>query len=196
AGATWQEAIFRRGAATGQRLDSQKQINYGTGRVRITGVEFLDGAGRSVVQVTHGELLRVRVRVLISPELSDRRVTFVVALWRQGSSCLAVAHRPAMLLPETDECVIDTVFDPLNVGSGLWYVNVGIGEPGMYERPAMKYFAIDRSWHHLLAGRFELLVLSVSHVDAIHFVVSPATIECRAVSQLHEMSACPDESRS
>jgi len=187
-GAMWQEAIFRRGAATGQRLDSQKQVNYGTGRVRITGVEFLDAAGRSVVQVTHGDVLRVRVRVLISQELSDRRVTFVVALWRQGSSSMAVAHRSAIVLPETEECVIDTVFDPLNVGSGLWYVNVGIGEPGMYERPVMKYFAIDRSWHHLLAGRAELRVLSVSNVDAIHFVVSPATIECRPVGQPHGIS--------
>jgi lipopolysaccharide transport system ATP-binding protein len=180
-GASWQEAVFQRGADAGQQLDLQKQIDYGTGRVRITGVEFLDAEGRSVVQVGHGDTLTVRVRALVSKELTDRHVTFVLVLWRQGSSCLAVAHRPEMLLPEGDECEVDIVFDPLNLGSGLWYVNVGMGEPGIYERPVIGYFATDRSWHHLLAGRFELRVLSVSHVDAIHFLVYPATIQCRTV---------------
>ena len=180
-GADWQEAVFQRAADTTQPLDLQKQIDYGTGHVRISSVEFLDAEGRSVVQIGHGETLTVRVRAQVSPELTDRHVTFVLVLWRQGSSCLAVVHRPAMVLPEAAECVIDILFDPLQLGSGLWYVNVGIGEPGIYERPVIGYFATDQSWYHLLAGRFELRVLSVSHVDAIHFLVYPATIQCQPV---------------
>jgi len=91
-----------------------------------------------------------------------------------------------MRLPDGDDCVIDVRFDPLTLGSGLWYVNVGIGEPGIYERPHIDYFATDRSWHHLLAGRFELRVLSQSHLDSIHFLVHPATIQCAPVAAGHE----------
>ena len=100
----------------------------------------------------------------------------MLGLWRQGSSCLAAAHRSALTLPDEDDCVVETTFNPLNLGSGLWYVNVGVGEPGIYERPVIDYFATDRSWYHLLAGRIELRVLSVNHVDAIHFVVHPADV--------------------
>jgi ABC-type polysaccharide/polyol phosphate transport system ATPase subunit len=174
----WQEAVFHRLADPNQPLDPQKQIDYGTGRARITNVQFLDAGGRDVVQIRHGDELTVRVHLKLATELVDRRVTFVLVLWRQGSSCLAVAHRSAMVLPDGDECAVDVHFTPLNLGSGLWYVNVGVGEAGIYERPVINYFATDALWHHLLAGRFELRILSVNHVDAIHFLVHPATIEC------------------
>ena len=180
AGAGWQEAIFS-ASETASELNIQKQIDYGSGRVRITGVEFRDPDDAPVVQVNHGEPLLVRVRLSIAAPLSDRRVTFVVVFWRQGSSCLAVAHRSALELPETAECEVDVTLDPLRLGSGLWYVNVGVGEPGLYEQPVITYFATDSTWYHLLAGRFELRVISVSHVDAIHFVVHPAMVECHPV---------------
>jgi homopolymeric O-antigen transport system ATP-binding protein len=186
AGDGWQDAVFTSTGRTDQSLDLQKQIDYGTGRVRITGVQFFDDRGREVVQVRYGDSLTVRVRAVVAPQLTDRRVTFVLVLWRQGSACLAVAHRPGMRLPDGDDCVIDVRFDPLTLGSGLWYVNVGIGEPGIYERPHIDYFATDRSWHHLLAGRFELRVLSQSHLDSIHFLVHPATIQCAPVAAGHE----------
>jgi Wzt C-terminal domain len=180
AGDGWQEAVFARGAAP-QVLDVQKQIDYGSGRVRITAVEFSDADGSPIVQIAHGEALTVRVRAEVAPDLQDRHVTFVVVFWRQGSSCLAVTHRSSLLLPDADQCVIQVTLDPVRLGSGLWYVNVGIGAPGLYEQPTIVYFATDASWHHLLAGRFELRVVSISHVDAIHFVVHPATVECRPV---------------
>jgi hypothetical protein len=178
-GTGWQETELSE-RVVAEDLALQKQIDYGTGRVRITGVEFHDAAGRGIVQIVHGDPLTVRVRASITPALADRTVTFVAVFWRQGSSCLAVAHRASLRLPDTDACVIDVKLDPVRLGSGLWYVNVGIGEPGMYEQPVMTYFATDSAWHHLLAGRFELRIVSVSHVDAIHFMVHDATIECHA----------------
>jgi hypothetical protein len=61
-------------------------------------------------------------------------------------------------------------------------VNLGIGEPGIYSRPIVNYFATDPSWYHLLASRIELHIMSVSGLDATGcFVVHPAAITIAAV---------------
>ncbi len=79
--------------------------------------------------------------------------------------------------------------DHLRLGSGRWYVNIAIGEPGMLDRGATEYFALDPGWYHLLAARIELQVSSIGKLDASGcFVVHPAAI---AVADAAVESAVP-----
>lgn len=175
--AGWQESTFGRSREPATELDLLKQTDYGTGVVRITGVQFLDPDGRQVTAARHGDPLTVRVQITVDPQLIDRRVVFVLGFARHGSPYSAYAHAPSMLLPDSDECVIDVMIDAVRLGSGKWYINIAIGEPDVFERPAIKYFALDPSWYHLLAARIELQVASSSSLDAAGcFVVHPATI--------------------
>jgi len=188
----WQEATFSHIREAGQQLDPQKQVDYGTGVVRIVSLQFLDANGDEVVQVTHGERLTVRVRARIGAELQDRRVTFVLGFWRQGSAYLGTVCQQRLLLPDSDECVIDATLDPVRFGSGQWYLNVGIGIADLYERPDPKYFVTDPSWYHLLAGWIQLRVNSSSGVDAVGcFVMHPASIHCVPVPTNHALAQTP-----
>ncbi len=175
----WSEATFDRATGVVQELSAQKAIDFGTGRVRITALQFLDAEGREIVRAIHGAPLLVRVRLQISPDLDERRVTFIVGFSRQGSAYLGVVHQPALLLPRCECAVIDVRLDPLRLGNGQWYVNVGVGLPNIYESGDLKYFAVDDSWHHLLSGRLELQVTSPGGVEDVGcFVVHPAVISC------------------
>ena len=46
-----------------------------------------------------------------------------------------------------DECVIEVRIDSVRLGSGQWYVNMGVGELGLYERDG----------HQVLHDRFRVV---------------------------------------
>lgn len=178
----WQERRFESSAAVAKELDLVPQKNYGTGLVRITAVRFLDRNGRDIVEVRHGESLTVRVELRIEPALRDRQVVFVLGFSRQGSPYSALVHHQRLALPSAPNAEILIHIDELRLGSGPWYVNVGVGELGVYDKPSAKYFTVDPSWYHVLASRLELKVASVGRFDATGcFVVHPATITTRAL---------------
>jgi ABC-type polysaccharide/polyol phosphate transport system ATPase subunit len=176
-GSGWQDEALERAQGVVTELDIQKQSDYGTGLARISDVQFLDAAGRDIVEVPHGDPLTVRVRIRVDAALDDRRVTFVLGFTRHGSPYSALVYRDALLLPASEECFIEVSLDAVHLGSGKWYVNLGIGEPALFERKDIKYFTIDSGWHHLLAARIELNVGSISGLDKSGcFVVQPARI--------------------
>jgi lipopolysaccharide transport system ATP-binding protein len=181
-GAVWREEVFVRSGAVSKELEAVKQMDYGTGRARITHVSFLDEDGRDVVQVRHGASLRVQVHVRVEPSLADRRMTFIIVFVRQGSPYSACIYSPFLAIDENDAVVTATI-DRVRLGSGRWYVNVALAEPGMLEGPSADYFAVDPGWHHLHAARIELEVASASKLDQSGvFVVYPASISVDAAT--------------
>jgi lipopolysaccharide transport system ATP-binding protein len=176
-GSHWREQVFARAETALKELDLLKQTDYGSGQARIAQVQFLDADGRDVVEVRHGDALTVRIHARIEPGLSERRATFIMAFVRHGSPYSACVYRPDLLLGPSENCVITVVIDPVRLGSGRWYVNIALGEPGLLDRASVSFFALDPGWYHLLAARIELHVGSVSKLDASGcFVVHPATI--------------------
>jgi ABC-type polysaccharide/polyol phosphate transport system ATPase subunit len=173
----WREEVFGRAEAERQELDPIKQSNYGSGLARISRVQFLDADGRDVVDVLHGQPLTVRVHVALEPALIDRRATFILAFVRHGSPYSACVYSPDLSLGPGDHAIVTAKIDSVQLGSGLWYVNIAIGEPALLERGSSTYFALDPAWYHLLASRIEFRVGSVSHLDASGvFVVQQAEI--------------------
>jgi hypothetical protein len=180
----WRDSTFEAASGAAQQVGPQQQVDYGTGIVRIESVVFLDALGRDVVQARHGEPMTVRITVRVDRTLADRRVAIVVGFRRQGSAYNGSVYEAERLLPASDVSVIDMKLDPMRFGSGQWFVSVGIGKPGVYERPVVNYFATDPDWYHLLAGGVQLQILSAGGVDAVGcFVVHPATVTCTPVEQ-------------
>src|SRR5207244_1316637 len=70
------------------------------------------------------------------------------------------------LPPDGDECLLDVHLASVQLGSGTWYVRVGLAKAGLFEGPTIKYFAVDAGWHHLMREGIQLEVLSVGHLDA------------------------------
>ena len=187
AGDTWREQVFVRSDSASKELESVKQMDYGTGKARITHVAFLDEDGRDIVQVRHGDPLRVRVHVRVDPTVADRRMTFIIVFVRQGSPYSACIYSPFLTIGENGDAVITATIDRVRLGSGRWYVNVALAEPGMLEGPSAAYFAMDPGWHHLHAARIELEVVSASKLDQSGvFVVYPASIAVDAASSAPE----------
>jgi lipopolysaccharide transport system ATP-binding protein len=178
-GIGWQETRFG-GTAAAAELEPVKQTDYGTGVIRITQVQFVDQAGRDVVEIRHGEPFSVRAHLQIAPTLAERDVTFILAFARHESPYSAYVYEPCISLPPKKAYVVDVQIQRVLLGSGQWYVNLGIGELGLYEREAVDYFTIDRAWYHMLASRLELRVNSSTKVDTFGcFFTHPATVAIR-----------------
>jgi ABC-type polysaccharide/polyol phosphate transport system ATPase subunit len=179
-GSGWQDRVLAP-VERSESLDLQQQIDYGTGLVRIERVQFLVD-GHEVGKVKHGDVMTIRITLRRSPELMKNLVTFVMGFSRHGSAYLGIVYEPALNLPDSPEIAIDVVLDPVRLGSGTWFLNLGVGEPGLYDRPILHYFATDPSWYHLLAARIELQVLSASGLDISGcFIVHPATVTAAPV---------------
>jgi ABC-type polysaccharide/polyol phosphate transport system ATPase subunit len=180
-GAGWQEQRIAAATDGSFELDPVQQSSYGTGVVRITDVRFLVN-DRDVVEVRHGDPLIVRVSIKVSEALQGERVLFVLGFNRHASPYSALIHEEHLTLPRSDDAEISVDIARVQLGSGAWYVVAGIGEPGLYDKPAVKYFTVNPSWHHLLASRLDLKVGSISTLDAAGcFVVLPATVSARTV---------------
>jgi hypothetical protein len=174
--AGWTDSTFDAGDSAPE-LDITPQTGFGTGLVRITDVQFMAGNGADGPRVRHGEPLTVRVGLRVEPLVRNREVAFVLGFARPGTPYSALVYEDRLELPGTDVAEVFVEIDPVRLGSGLWFVNVGIGEPGLYERPALKYFTVDPSWHHVLASRLELQIASATKLDASGcFVMCPATV--------------------
>jgi ABC-type polysaccharide/polyol phosphate transport system ATPase subunit len=180
-GEGWQEQRFDCVTGAAMELDAVQQSSYGTGLVRITDVRFL-ASDQDVVEVKHGDRLVVRVSVQVSEQLQGESVLFVLGFNRHASPYSALIHEEHLRLPHAGSAEITVDVARVQLGSGAWYVVVGIGEPGLYDKPAVKYFTVNPSWHHLLASRLDLKVGSISTLDAAGcFVVLPATVSAQAV---------------
>jgi len=173
----WADATFDRNASASRELEVLKQTDYGTGVVRITTVEFIGRDGDEVVEVRHGDPFTVRIGLHIEPELTNRDVTFFLGFARHESPYSAYVYEPRLSLPAAAQCVIDVRIDSLLLGSGQWYVNMGVGELGLYERAVINYFTIDAAWYHMLAARLELRVTSATKVDTYGcFFIHPGSV--------------------
>jgi hypothetical protein len=162
----WQEIEIHRASAEHDESDVLKQVDYGTGAIRIMGIEFLDADGRNVAQISYGAPMTVRIRCHAVAPVPDQAVTFCVGFARQGFTHQAYIYDANLAIPEVGEFVIDSVLDEVRLGSGLWYVNVGIGAAGIFLRDEIPYFSVDSGWYHLLSGRLQFRVLSVTKFDA------------------------------
>jgi ABC-type polysaccharide/polyol phosphate transport system ATPase subunit len=179
----WTETVFERIASGSRDLEVLRQTDYGTGLVRITRVEFLGRDGEDVAEVRHGDPFTVRISLRVSPALADRDVTFFLGFARHESPYSAYVYEPRLSLPPGDECVIDVRLDSLLLGSGRWYVNMGVGELGLYDRDVINYFTIDGAWYHMLAARLELRVTSATKVDTFGcFFIHPAGVVVSAIA--------------
>jgi ABC-type polysaccharide/polyol phosphate transport system ATPase subunit len=158
-------------------LEVLKQTNYGTGAVRIVRVQFIDRDGRDVVEVRHGEAFTVRAELSVQPELIGRTVTLILGFARHESPYSAYVYEPRLTLCAAETCIVEVRLDAVQLGSGQWYVNLGFGEVGLYERDVINYFTVDGAWYHMLAGRLELRVTSETKVDTFGcFFVHPARV--------------------
>jgi ABC-type polysaccharide/polyol phosphate transport system ATPase subunit len=173
----WTERTWTGNAVGARELEVPKQSDYGTGAVLITRVQFIDRDGREVVEVCHGNPFTVRLSLRMAPQLVDRDVTFVLGFARHESPYSAYVYEPRLTLPAGDECAVEVQLDSVQLGSGQWYVNLGIGEIGLYERDVINYFTVDAAWYHMLAARLELRVTSATKVDTFGcFFIHPARV--------------------
>ncbi len=180
----WQERTFERAVEGHQDADVLKQMDYGTGAIRITGIEFLNRNGENVPQVQYGEPLTVRVHCRAVASVPESAVTFFVGFARQGFTHQAYIYSERLAIPEKGDFVIDGSLAELRLGSGLWYVNVGIGAPEIFRRTDIPYFSVDRSYYHLLSGRLQFHVGSLTGFDAGGcFYAMPADLVVRPISE-------------
>jgi ABC-type polysaccharide/polyol phosphate transport system ATPase subunit len=175
--AGWTERAFTGNATANRELEVPKQTDFGTGAVFINRVQFIDHDGVEVVEVRHGDSFTVRLSLRVAPQLVNRDVTFIMGFARHESPYSAYVYEPRLTLPAGDECVVEMQMDAVQLGSGPWYVTMGIGEVGLYEREVVKYFTVDAAWYHMLASRLELRVTSKTKVDTFGcFCIHPAKV--------------------
>src|SRR5262249_14923479 len=129
AGEGWQEVVLLP-AEPHRQLEASKQTGYGTGLVRITRVQFLDRDGREVVEIRHVDPFIGRVGLAVSPDLATRNATFVLGFARHESPYSAYVYEPQIVLPSGVDASIEVCLDKVLLGSGQWYVSLGVGEFG------------------------------------------------------------------
>jgi hypothetical protein len=194
----WQDLEFQATETEHEDVDVLKQVDYGTGAIRVTAIEFLDRHDRSVAQVTYGQPLTVRVHCVAVAPVPDQAVTLCVGFARQGFTHQAYIYRSHLTVPESGAFVIENRLQEVRLGSGLWYINVGIGAADIFKQSELQYFSMDPSWYHLLSGRLEFRVLSLTKFDANGcFYEIPAEVEVQSSVPASEVDSVhvPDRNR-
>jgi lipopolysaccharide transport system ATP-binding protein len=162
-GPEWQEAIFERD--DGAELREPVQTEYGSAVVRITDTQFLDASGSPVMSVRHGDPLTVRIAIDVNdPAMRD--VSFVLAFTRHGTAFAVnvVDHR--LTLPPGPNAVVDVKLPAVRLGSGQWFLRVGIGEADMFRHGTLGYFAVSDRWYHLMREGIPVEVQSRDQLDS------------------------------
>jgi lipopolysaccharide transport system ATP-binding protein len=162
----WQDVAFDATEVGHQDVDVLKQVDYGTGAIRVTSIEFVDGDGQVAPQAVFGEPLTVRIHCRAADAAPGQAITFCIGFARQGFAHQAYVYEPHLPIPQSEAFVIESRLDEVRLGSGIWYVNVGIGAPDIFDRSEIPYFSVDAAWHHLLSGRLQFRVLSRTKFDA------------------------------
>jgi lipopolysaccharide transport system ATP-binding protein len=180
----WQDLMLNVSASEHQDVDVLNQVDYGTGAIRVTGIEFLDADGHSAPQVGFEERLTVRVRCRAATAVPGQAITFCVGFARQGFTHQAYVYEPHLPIPQSEEFVIESRLDEVRLGSGIWYVNVAIGAPDIFSRDEIPYFSVDSAWYHLLSGRLQFRVMSKTKFDSGGcFYQMPARVIATSVAE-------------
>jgi len=169
--------------------------DYGTGKVRILSVEFLDAGGRSVVKASHGGPLTVLLRGVVSEHLDAPEVTLLVGFHRAGVAVGSYAHRDRLELPKSGGFEARIRFDPLLLGGGAWLVSVGIAEADYYKQRFQPYFTVNDRWHHFIPRGYELTVESTTSIDSAGIFIHPVVVEVEAVDAPRSPEPAAPEAR-
>jgi lipopolysaccharide transport system ATP-binding protein len=162
----WQSLAFDAATADHEDGDVLKQVDYGTGAIRVTSIEFIGADGQSGPQAAFGEPLTIRIHCRAADAAPGQAITFCVGFARQGFAHQAYVYEPHLPIPHSEVFVIESRIDEVRLGSGVWYVNVAIGAPDNFARGEIPYFSVDSNWHHLFSGRLQFRVLSKTKFDA------------------------------
>jgi hypothetical protein len=175
-GQGWQESVLP--VQEPGDLDAAEQTEYGTGLARVTSVQFLDAEGAPLLRARHGEALRLRLGIRLSPALPQRAVTLLVGFNRPGLPYGGYAYRNRLAFADEGEAFfVDVLLDPLLLGSGQWMMTYAIGEPDMYRSSSLPYFSVNNKWYHFIPRGAELEVESTTRIDKSGcFMVHPAQI--------------------
>jgi hypothetical protein len=173
----WQDLRFETAAEEHENSDVLIQASYGTGLIQVDAIEFRDSQGHELHQIRHGQGLIVHIRCHAAGPVPGEAITFVVGFARQGFSYQAYIYEGELPVPNCESFVIESYIDEVQLGGGVWYVNVGIGAAGLFQRDEIPYFATDPSWYHMASGRLEFRVLPATKLDAQSFSIIPASVK-------------------
>ena len=79
-------------------------------------------------------------------------MTFFLGFARHESPYSALVYEPRIFAAGPTERVIERGSIPRAARQRPWYVNMGVGELGLYERDVINYFTMDAAWYHMLAA--------------------------------------------
>jgi len=154
--------------------------------VRITETRLINSKGFDVTSVAHGAPLTVRVLLSVSGPAVGAEATFVLAFTRHGTSFAVnvVEHHLFLPAPTT---VVDVTLPAVRLGSGVWFLRVGVGEAGIFQRGTLSYFAVDSRWYHMMREGIRFEVQSVDHLDSAGcFMVHEGRFDVRGADPLVE----------
>ena len=179
----WQERSW----GVGEVADDPRPTasgHYGSGRLRIRHVAFLDEAGQPVVRARHGAPLLIEVQVEVMTDRPPDDPTFVIAFHRPGVAAGGYVHADRLKIPATPRFTIRTHLDALLLGSGGWLITVGLAESDFYRASFHPYFTVNEKWHHVIARGFELQVEATTSIDGAAFFVQPARLEVARIEDV------------
>jgi hypothetical protein len=187
-GAAWQEETLdsRPGSALGEPV----QTHYGNAIVRILGTELLDADGVDVVNVKHGDPLTIRLLLEARVPPPDGAVTLVLAFTRHGTSFAVNVVEHHLRLPLSAKSVVDVALPAVRLGSGKWFLRVGVGQADMFKTGGLGYFATDEHWYHLTRDGLGFDVTSVDQLDSSGcFVVHDGYFTTRQAEEIAPLMA-------
>jgi Wzt C-terminal domain len=164
------------------------QTEFGSGLVRILQTRLLDAAGEDVDAVKHGDPLVIRFDLEVN-RADIRDVSFVLGFTRHGTSFAVNVVNHTLSLPTSGGAVVEVRLPAVRLGSGTWFLRVGIAEANVFKQGDLRYFALEDRWYHLMREGIRFDVLSVDQLDASGcFMVHDGQFVVRAASDTHESS--------
>jgi hypothetical protein len=174
-GRLWQESTFD--SQVGARLGEPIQTEYGNAIVRISNTELLDAAGFEVASVKHGDPITIRLSL-------DVRVP---PFTRHGTSFAVNVVEHYLALPASSRAIVDVTLPAVRLGSGKWFLRVGLGRAGMFKTGTLGYFATDEHWYHLTREGIAFDVTSVDQLDSSGcFMVHEGHFTARAADEARQ----------
>jgi hypothetical protein len=157
-------------ARVSEMAEAGKEARHGSGAVRITSVDILDGAGKSARQLRTGEAARFLIGFKIHDASRARDVEIMVALFKDG--VIDAMHLFQSGLDITVGGVLGTIsihVDSLPLGPGHYVASLLIAKAGYYATTDGSPFSVHPDVFDVLSRSFSFDVSSptVAHQGTV-----------------------------
>ena len=135
------------------------EVRHGSGGIRITSIDIVDGNGRSTRQLQQGEHYRIEFGYrLVAPQIANN-LEMIIAISRDGVLDCMRAFNRELNLPHERPCgTIRYEINGLPLANGSFVLSALIAKRGYYETQVGRPYSLNENVYDVVSRALEFVV--------------------------------------